>query len=99
MPVKTYSAVAIATRTIKIQAFDIPVVAEDDGLLKVEMCGVCGSDSRIFQWTDPERFPLIMGHEILGHIEEIGGRASARWGVEKGDRVVVEHLLRVLPYR
>ena len=89
---KTYSAVAIATRTMEIQAFDIPVIGEDDGLLKVEMCGVCGSDPRIFQWTDPERFPFIMGHEVLGHIEEIGSQASARWGIKRGDRVVVEHL-------
>ena len=92
MPRKTYSAVAVATQTIKIQAFDIPAIAEDDGLLKVEMCGVCGSDPRILQWTDPEIFPLIMGHEVLGHIEEIGSQASERWGVNKGDRVVVEHL-------
>ncbi|MDE0298106.1 MAG: alcohol dehydrogenase catalytic domain-containing protein [Candidatus Poribacteria bacterium] len=77
---------------MKIQVFDLPVIGEDDGLLKVEMCGVCGSDPRIFEWTDPERFPLIMGHEVLGRIEEIGSQASARWGIEKGDRVVVEHL-------
>lgn len=89
---KTYSAVAVATQTMEVQAFEIPVIGEDDGLLRVEMCGVCGSDPRIFQWTDPERFPLIMGHEVLGHIEEIGSQASARWGVETGDRVVVEHL-------
>ena len=89
---KTYSAVTIATRTMEILAFDIPVIGEDDGLLKVEMCGVCGSDPRIFQWTDPERFPLIMGHEVLGHIEEIGSQASARWGIKRGNRVVVEHL-------
>ena len=92
MPHKTYSVVAVATQTIKIQSFDIPTIAEDDGLLKVEMCGVCGSDPRILQWTDPERFPLIMGHEVLGHIEEIGNQASERWGAKKGDRVVVEHL-------
>ena len=92
MPRKTYSVVAVATQTIKIQSFDIPTIAEDDGLLRVEMCGVCGSDPRILQWTDPERFPLIMGHEVLGHIEEIGVQASERWGVNIGDRVVVEHL-------
>ncbi|MDE0043470.1 MAG: alcohol dehydrogenase catalytic domain-containing protein [Candidatus Poribacteria bacterium] len=92
MPDKTYSAVAVTTQTMEIQAFNIPVIGEDDGLLRVEMCGVCGSDPRIFQWTDPERFPLIMGHEVLGHIEEIGSQASARWGVQEGDRVVVEHL-------
>jgi alcohol dehydrogenase len=89
---KTYSAVAIATQKMKIHAFDLPVVGEDDGLLKVEMCGVCGSDPRIYQWTEPDKFPLIMGHEILGHIDEIGSRATARWGVKKGDRVIVEHL-------
>ena len=92
MPRTTYSVVAVATQTIKIQSFDIPTIAEDDGLLKVEMCGVCGSDPRILQWTDPERFPLIMGHEVLGNIEEIGAQASERWGANKGDRVVVEHL-------
>ncbi len=92
MPRKTYSVVAVATQTIKIQSFDIPTITEDDGLLRVEMCGVCGSDPRILQWTDPDRFPLIMGHEVLGNIEEIGVQASERWGVNKGDRVVVEHL-------
>jgi hypothetical protein len=51
---KTYSAVAIATQKMKIHAFDLPVVGEDDGLLKVEMCGVCGSDPRIYQWTEPD---------------------------------------------
>lgn len=89
---KTYSAVTVATRMMKIQAFDFPVIGDDDGLLKVEMCGVCGSDPRIFGWTDPERFPLIMGHEVLGRVEEVGNQASVRWNVEKGDRVVVEHL-------
>lgn len=92
MPRKTCSVVAVATQTIKIQSFDIPTITKDDGLLRVEMCGVCGSDPRILQWTDPERFPLIMGHEVLGNIEEIGVQASERWGVNKGDRVVVEHL-------
>lgn len=92
MPDKTYSVVTVTTRTMKIQAFDIPVIGEDDGLLRVEMCGVCGSDPLIFEWTDPTRFPLIMGHEVLGRIEEVGNQASARWGVERGDRVVVEHL-------
>lgn len=92
MPRKTYSVVAVATQTIRIQSFDIPTISEDDGLLKVEMCGVCGSDPRILQWTEPERFPLIMGHEVLGNIEEIGVQASERWGVNEGDRVVVEHL-------
>ena len=89
---KTRSAVAIATQKMEIQRFDLPTVGEDDGLLEVEMCGVCGSDPRMYSYTDPDFFPVIMGHEIVGHIAEIGSQAVARWGVKGGDRVVVEHL-------
>ena len=76
---------------MEVQTFDLPQIGEDDGLLKVEMCGVCGSDPRIYRWFE-DRFPLIMGHEIVGHIAEVGDGAAARWGVAQGDRVVVEHL-------
>ncbi len=89
---KVNAAVVLTTRKMEIQAFDLPAIGEDDGLLRVEMCGVCGSDPRIYNWTDPRRFPLIMGHELVGHIGEIGSRAAARWGVQVGDRVIVEHL-------
>ena len=89
---KVNAAVLVTTRTMEIQAFDPPVINADDGLLKVELCGVCGSDPRIYNWTEPERFPLIMGHELVGHIEQLGSRAAARWGVQAGDRVIVEHL-------
>ncbi len=89
---KAYAAVVVATRTMEIQAFDLPVIREDDGLLRVELCGVCGSDPLIYSWTDPGRFPLIMGHELVGHIEQIGSRAAARWGIQVGERVIVEHL-------
>ena len=89
---KVFSAVAIARRSMELQSFDLPSIGEEDGLLKVEMCGVCGSDPRIFDWTDPSRFPLIMGHEMVGHIDQVGAGAAKRWGVREGDRVIVEHL-------
>ena len=41
---------------------------------------------------DEERFPLILGPRILGHIAEIGETAAAHWGVKQNDRVVVEQL-------
>ena len=92
MSSKVDAAVVVATRKMEIQTFDLPAIGEDDGLLKVEMCGVCGSDPLIYSWTDAKRFPLIMGHELVGHIEQLGSRAAARWGVGVGDRVIVEHL-------
>jgi len=56
-----HAAVLVATRTMAVQAFKMPAIGEDDGLLKVEMCGVCGSDPRIYNWTESHRFPLSYG--------------------------------------
>lgn len=62
-------------------------------LLRVEACGVCGSDwefytgRRIGIYPDP---PHIIGHEVIGEIVALEGRAGERWGVEVGNRVAVE---------
>src|SRR3990170_5469901 len=43
-------------------------------LVRVEACGVCGSDVRIFRHGHP-RIPLpqVLGHEIVGTVVETGG--------------------------
>jgi len=48
---------------IEMQSFDLPSVGEDGALLKVDACGICGSDLHAFKGrmkTAP--FPLIPGH-------------------------------------
>ena len=40
------------------------------------------------------KLPLILGHEIVGVIEEIGEAAAAKYGVRQGDRVVMEATVR-----
>jgi L-iditol 2-dehydrogenase len=65
--------------------FPDPVVGNDDVLVHVKACGVCGSDVQGFTGKTGRRIPpLIMGHEAAGIIEDIGGNAK---GFEKGDRV------------
>ncbi len=74
--------------------FDLPRIGPEDGLLKVEMAGVCGSDPGIYRGKPtraPRPYPIIMGHEIVGHIEEIGDVGAKRHGVKVGDRVIVEY--------
>lgn len=78
----------------ELGSFDVPSIGSDDALLRVEACGVCGSDYEVYDgqlkgWINPITFPVILGHEPLGVIEEIGATAQARWGVKKGDRVAV----------
>src|SRR6266481_2029024 len=55
--------------------------------------------SRAVVQTAPRRLelrdlPVPPGHEPLGVIERIGDRAAKRWGVDVGDRVAVESIIR-----
>jgi threonine dehydrogenase-like Zn-dependent dehydrogenase len=87
------AAVQLAPRQIELQLFPRPCVGPDDGLLRIERCGICGSDVEQYQGhlgRGRERPPAIPGHEPLGVVEEVGERAARRWGVRPGDRVAVE---------
>jgi threonine dehydrogenase-like Zn-dependent dehydrogenase len=85
--------VQTAARTLEERHFPLPEIGDDDALLRVEACGICGSDCEQYEGVLPVEFPVIPGHEPLGYIERIGARAAARWGVREGDRVVVEPIL------
>src|SRR6266851_9316665 len=89
------AAVLVGPRQVEIQEFELPEIGDDDGLLRVEACGVCESDVPIFtgeaiQRWGMYRFPVILGHEIAGRIAAVGRNAAQRWGVGEGDRVVIE---------
>jgi threonine dehydrogenase-like Zn-dependent dehydrogenase len=85
------AAVQTGPRQIEIREFPRPPVGPDDGLLRVEACGICGSDVEQYRGHLARApLPVVPGHEPLGIIEEVGERAAARWGVSPGDRVAVE---------
>ena len=85
------AAVLTGIRQMEMREFPIPEIGDDDGLLKVEMVGVCGSDPGYYRGKTKVPFPLIMGHEIVGRIEKIGAKKAALAGVKVGDRVVVQN--------
>ena len=94
MPSDVRAATLVAPHTIEIRSYERPSVAEDGGLLRVEVCGLCGTDVEQFHGgfvgsTWPAG-PVIPGHEVVGVIEDVGPEAAARWGVAPGDRVAVE---------
>jgi len=65
--------------------FPDPAVGDDDVLIRVKACGICGSDVHGFTGKTGRRIPpLIMGHEAAGIVERLGKNVS---GFEKGDRV------------
>ena len=65
--------------------FPDPAVGDDEVLISVKACGICGSDVHGFTGKTGRRIPpLIMGHEAAGVVEETGENVK---GFEKGDRV------------
>lgn len=83
------AVVQTAPRTFEVRAFAPPRVGDDDGVLRVEACGICGTDLETFSGRIPLRGAAVPGHEPVGVVEAIGSAAAARWGVAVGDRVVV----------
>lgn len=92
LPDTVRAAVQTGPRTMEVRQFPRPVIGPDDGLLRVEANGICGSDVEIYRGHlhGKAAAPFIPGHEPLGIIEEIGERAAERWGVTVGDRVALE---------
>jgi L-iditol 2-dehydrogenase len=65
--------------------FPDPEAVNDDVLIRVKACGICGSDVQGFTGETGRRIPpLIMGHEAAGIVEGLGKNVS---GFKKGDRV------------
>jgi alcohol dehydrogenase len=86
---KTESLVLEAPERLVMRSFEIPDLGPDDGLLEVELAGICGTDWKCFHGKTPYATPLIMGHEILGRLASVGKRMAQRTGLQEGDRVTV----------
>jgi threonine dehydrogenase-like Zn-dependent dehydrogenase len=86
------AAVQLGTRSFEVRNLPMPAVGPDNGLVRIERSGLCGSDAEQYLGHLGARAmePTVRGHEPLGVIEEVGERAAQRWGVKKGDRVAVE---------
>jgi alcohol dehydrogenase len=82
-------------RRLEARDLPLPEIGEDDGLLRVEACGLCGTDHEQFTGAlpAPGGKPFVPGHESVGILEAVGQRAAQRWGVAAGDRVAVEVFL------
>ena len=65
--------------------FPDPAVGDNEVLIRVKACGICGSDVQGFTGKTGRRIPpLIMGHEAAGIVEDVGKNVE---DFKKGDRV------------
>jgi len=64
-----------------------PIPKDQEILIKVSTCGVCHTElDEIEGRTPPTMFPMILGHQVVGRVVELG-RAATRYQI--GDRVGV----------
>ena len=89
-PTHARALVLEAPRHLVERSFPLPEIGEEDGLLRVEACGLCGTDHEQYTGQLHPGRPFVPGHETVGIVEEIGPSAAARWGVRRGDRVAVQ---------
>lgn len=90
MTIGSQALVLSAPRTMALTRLPLPELGDDDGLLRVEACGLCGTDHEQYTGTLPATGPFVPGHETVGIVEALGPVAQERWGVQVGDRVAVE---------
>jgi L-iditol 2-dehydrogenase len=75
-------------KTLSVVDMPTPEIGDDDVLVRVRACGVCGSDIHGYDGSTGRRIPpLVMGHEAAGVIERVG---QAVPGFAAGDRVAFD---------
>jgi D-arabinitol dehydrogenase (NADP+) len=74
-----------APRAFEYQDVPAPEPEPDEVLIKIDACGVCGTDLHLHEGEFGPRFPLIPGHEFTGVIEATGDQAKK---FSRGQRVV-----------
>ncbi len=81
-----------------LQTVPRPFVPNRGALIRIDACGVCGTDLHILQghWPGDLPWPLTLGHELAGVVDEIGpGLTSDYMGrpLRQGDRVMIPPLM------
>ncbi len=80
------AAVFVKPGSIVLEEKPVPKVGSGDALIRITTTTICGTDIHILKGEYPVKPGLIVGHEPVGVIEEIGEGVT---GYEVGQRVIV----------
>ena len=81
------AAVIYKPRDIQIIEKEIPIPKENEVLIRIKACGVCGTDHSLYTGGFPANFPVIIGHEFSGEVVAAGDDVK-NLGI--GDRVTAD---------
>ena len=91
VPATARVAMLTGLEKIEIKEYPMPIVGDDDILVKVEGCGVCGTDAHEYKRDPFGLIPVALGHEGTGEIVKMGKNVkvdSAGKPLNVGDKVV-----------
>lgn len=100
IPQKSKVAMLTKLENFEIKEFPIPELGDEDILVKVEGCGVCGTDAHEFKNDPFSLIPVVLGHEGTGEIVKIGKNVkldSAGKKLSVGDKVVTSMIFKDNP--
>lgn len=74
-------------KDVRVDNVDDPKIEEArDAIIRVTSTAICGSDLHIYNGGIPQPRPMVLGHEFMGIVEEVGRGVG---NLKRGDRVVV----------
>ncbi len=71
---------------VLLEEMPVPRIGAGEILMRVNACGICGSD--VLEWYRKDRTPLVLGHEVGGEVVAVGEGVSA---YKLGDRISASH--------
>jgi L-iditol 2-dehydrogenase len=83
-----------AVNEVRLDELPEPSLDGAAAILRVESCGICGTDARTFFNGDPRApVPWVLGHEPVGVLADVAPGVTLPDGVQEGDRVFLGSIL------
>ena len=79
-------AVYYSNQDVRLEERPVPRIGLGEVLMRVEACGICGSD--VMEWYRIRKAPLVLGHEVAGVVEAVGEGVTQ---YKVGDRIAANH--------
>jgi threonine dehydrogenase-like Zn-dependent dehydrogenase len=100
LPEKMRAVVAYGPNDYRLESVSTPRAGKEEVIIKVEACGICGSDIKAchgsdMYWggTDPwMKAPVIPGHEFYGTVVELGDGAAEKYELKIGDTITTDQI-------
>ena len=94
-PASSRAAVLVEKKRLELRGFPLRAIRPDEVLVRVEACGICGTDVYCFENDPFSLIPVVLGHEGTGEVVQVGSAVkmdSVGKPVRPGDKIVTSVL-------